>query len=200
MAKQKWTLPRTIPWLMAIGGFVAFIAAFVLSIEKVAILKDPAFVPSCNINPILSCGSVMITDQAEAFGFPNPFLGIAGFAVVTAIGIALLAGGVFKRWFWLAVQAGLLFAVIFIHWLAFQSIYRIGALCPYCMVVWSMTIPLFWYVTLYNLRAGHITTPKPLKKAGKFVQKHHGDILLVWFLVIIGAIVEHFWYYWKTII
>ncbi|PRC62285.1 hypothetical protein C6A85_03910, partial [Mycobacterium sp. ITM-2017-0098] len=30
----------------------------------------------------------------------------------------------------------------FVHWLIFQSLYRIGALCPYCMVVWAVTIPL----------------------------------------------------------
>lgn len=200
MSKRKRALSRVFPWLLLVGGLTGFLAAFVLAVEKVAILKDPAFVPSCNISPILSCGSVMITPQAEAFGFPNPFLGIAGFAALTAIGAALLAGGTFKRWFWLLTQAGVLFAIVFIHWLMFQSIFRIQALCPYCMVVWSVTIPLFWYITLYNLREGHIKTPRSLNAAGKFVQKHHGDILLVWFLVIIGVILEHFWYYWKTII
>jgi uncharacterized membrane protein len=39
--------------------------------------------PSCSINPILSCGSVMTTPEAEAFGIPNLLIGIAGFAVVT---------------------------------------------------------------------------------------------------------------------
>ena len=33
-------------------------------------------------------------------------------------------------------------ASVFMHWLIFQSLYRIGALCPYCMVVWAVTIPL----------------------------------------------------------
>ncbi len=194
------TLKNTLPYILSVGGFTGLLSAFVLAVEKIAIIKDPAFQPSCNINPILSCGSVMITDQAEAFGFPNPFLGIAGFAALTSIGLALLAGATFRRWFWLLIQAGVLFAVVFIHWLMFQSIYNIGALCPYCMVVWSVTIPIFWYVTLYNLREKNIRSPKAFKGICAFVQKHHGDILLVWFLIIIGTILEHFWYYWKTVL
>lgn len=27
--------------------------------------------------------------------------------------------------------------------LKFETLYEIGALCPYCMVVWAVTIPLF---------------------------------------------------------
>ena len=42
------------------------------------------------------------------------------------------------------------------HWLIFQSLYVIGALCPYCMAVWAVTIPICWYVTLHNLERGHL--------------------------------------------
>ena len=33
----------------------------------------------------------------------------------------------------------------------------------------------------------------------KFIQKHHGDILITWYLIIIGLILNHFWFYWKTL-
>lgn len=201
-SKEKLTLlsDRAIAYILAAGGIIGLIAAFTLSVEKIEILKDPNFQPSCNINPILSCGSVMITPQAEVFGFPNPFLGILGFTAVAVTGFALLAGAGFKRWYWLSLQAGLLFAVGFVHWLIFQSIYRIEALCPYCMVVWSVTIPLFWYVLLYNLQKGYIATPKALAGAVGFARRHHGDILLLWFLVILGLILKHFWYYWSSLV
>ena len=42
----------------------------------------------------------MRTSQAEAFGFPFPILGVAGFAVITAIGVVLLAGADLAHWFW----------------------------------------------------------------------------------------------------
>lgn len=142
----------------------------------------------------------MKTWQASAFGFANSLLGIAGFAVVSTIGMAMLAGAKFKRWFWRGLEIGALFGVGFIHWLMFQSIYQIGALCPYCMVVWSVTIPIFWYVTLYNLQEGHLPTPTKLRPVVNFVQRHHADILIVWYLIIIGLILNHFWYYWSSLV
>src|SRR3546814_955690 len=126
-----------------------------LLIEKIALLEDPTYVPSCSINPILRCGSVMSTEQAEVFGFPNPIIGVAGFAIVTTVGVALLAGARLPRWFWWGLQAGTTFGVVFIPWLMFQSLYRIYPLCPYCMVVWAVTIPLFWYTTLHNRSEEH---------------------------------------------
>jgi uncharacterized membrane protein len=147
--------------LLLIGGTVGLLAAGVLTVEKIAILRDPTHVPSCSINPVLACGTVMTKPQAEAFGLPNPLLGIAGFAMVAVVGAALLAGAGFRRWFWLGLQAGATFGVVFVHWLIFQSLYRIGALCPYCMVVWAVTIPIFWYVTLHNLRATRLGRGHP---------------------------------------
>lgn len=198
--KTSHLTERSLAYLLSVGGLVGLLAAFVLSVEKVEILKDPSFQPSCNINPILSCGSVMITPQAEAFGFPNPFLGILGFTAVAVTGFAILAGARFKRWYWLSLQLGLLFAVGFVHWLIFQTIYRIGALCPYCMVVWAATIPIFWYTLLYNLRMGNIAVPGKFKEVVGFMQRHHADVLLVWFLAVIGLITYEFWYYWSSLL
>ena len=87
-----------------------------------------------------------------------------------------------------------------ITWLAYETLYRINALCPLCMVVWAVTIPIFWYSLLFNLRNGFITTPARLKGVVAFMQRHHGDVLLLWFLIIAGLILNHFWYYWKTLI
>ncbi len=200
MAKKEITLSKSIGWLLAILGIIGFIAASTLAIEKVALLGDPSYTPSCNISPLLSCGSVMSTPQAEVFGFPNPFIGIAGFAIVTTVGMALLAGAQFRRWFWLGLQAGTVFGVGFISWLYYQSVFNIGALCPYCMVVWAVTIPIFWYVTLYNIRAEHIRLSGRLASVGKFAQKHHGDILFIWFALGILIILIKFWYYWSTLL
>jgi uncharacterized membrane protein len=198
--KTSQLTERSLAYLLSVGGLIGLLAAFVLSVEKIEILKDPSFQPSCNINPILSCGSVMITPQAEVFGFPNPFLGIIGFTAIAVTGFAMLAGAKFKRWYWLLLQLGVLFAIGFVHWLIFQTIYRIGALCPYCMVVWAATIPIFWYTLLYNLQVGNIGTPTQLKGVFSFVRRHHADILLVWFLAIIGLITYEFWYYWVSLL
>lgn len=198
---RKKNLTEVIGVLLVIFGAIGFMAAADLSIEKVEILKNPNYEPTCNISPILSCGSVMVTPQAEAFGFPNPFIGVAAFAVVLTVGMGILAGAKYKRWFWLGLQAGTIFGVIFVHWLMYQSIYNIEALCPYCMVVWSVTIPAFLYVTLYNIRVGNIKLKQNWSKSlNNFVSKNHGNVLMVWYAIIILLILEHFWYYWKTLI
>ena len=196
----KWTLERTIPWILFICGAITVLASILLTNEYFHHLKNPYYVPVCNLNPILSCTSVADSSQGHAFGFPNEFIGIAGYTVISTVGVAMLASAKFKRWFWLLVQCGLSFAFLFMTWLQFQTLYRIGALCLFCMVLWSMTGPLFWYTTLYNLRTGNIPTPKRLKGVVAFAQRHHGDILLLWFLIIIGLILKRFWYYWSTLI
>ncbi len=132
----------------------------------------------------------MTKPQAAVLGFPNPLLGIAGFAIVVTIGVALLAGARLPRWFWLGLQAGATIGVGFIHWLIVQSLYSIGALCPYCMVVWVVTIPIFWYVTLYNLRR---------QRWARVLIENHAVVLTVWLLGILGLIVLRFWDYWVSL-
>ncbi|NUU21924.1 MAG: vitamin K epoxide reductase family protein, partial [Streptomycetaceae bacterium] len=163
-------------------------------------LKDPSYSPSCSINPILSCGSVMKTPQAEVFGFPNPLMGVAGFAVVLTVGVVLLAGARPARWFMLGLQLGATFGVVFVHWLIFQSLYRIGALCPYCMVVWAVTIPVFWYTTLHNLTAGVIPVPASWRRAIEGVARFHSLVLVAWYLLIVALVGVEFWDYWRTLL
>jgi uncharacterized membrane protein len=195
----KYTLARVLPWLLLVGGIIGVLSAGMLTVEKIHLLQNPNGHLGCDLNPIVACGPVINTDQASAFGFPNPFIGLVGFAAVATVGGAMLAGAVFKRWFWLGLQTGVTFAVVFATWLQFETIFRIKALCPFCMVVWAVTIPIFWYVTLYNLRQGNIKTPVKLKGLVAFLQRHHGDVLILWYLIIIGVILNHFWYYWKTV-
>ena len=69
-------------WVMLLAGISGFIASFILTIDKFKVLKDSGFTPSCSINETLNCKSVMLSDQAEVFGFPNSLIGIATFAMM----------------------------------------------------------------------------------------------------------------------
>ncbi|MFP5284027.1 MAG: vitamin K epoxide reductase family protein [Actinomycetes bacterium] len=180
---------RALAVVLAAGGLVGFAAAFVLAVEKFRLLTDPFYTPSCTLNATLSCGPVMSSPQAEVFGFPNPLLGIAGFAVVAATGAVLLAGGRVAGWYWAGLQAGVTAAVVFVHWLIVQSLFVIGALCPYCMVVWTVTIPLFWYVTLRNLAAVAPRLPTAGRNAVGFLLRYHSSLLLLWLAAVAGLVV-----------
>lgn len=195
---QGTSVPRGLGWLYVIGGGVGLLAAFVLMLEKLAKLGNPAYVPTCTLNPVVSCGSVMDSPQATAFGFPNPLIGIGAFAVVLTVGVVLLSGFQAPGWFWLGLQAGTTFGVVFVHWLIYSSLYDIGALCPYCMVVWVVTIPIFWYTTLHNLTRGHFSRSGRPMAFG--LARYHSLTLVLWYLAIVALVLDAFWYYWSTLL
>ena len=127
-------------WVMLLAGISGFIASFVLTIDKFKVLKDSGFTPSCSINETLNCKSVMLSNQAEVFGFPNSLIGIATFAMMVVIAVALFYEIRFPRLFWQLLLVGTTLAVHFCHWLAYQTTFIIGALCPNCMVAWVATL------------------------------------------------------------
>jgi uncharacterized membrane protein len=188
---------RGLATLLTAGGAIGFVASFVLTAELIRLLEDPAYVPSCSFNPVLSCGSVMQTWQAGVLGFANTLAGIAAFAVVTTIGVVLLAGAALPRWFWLGLEAGTIAGTVFVHWLIYQSLYEIGALCPYCMVVWIVTVPIFWYVTAHLVQAGHIRASARVRRV---LVRNGGPVLVLWFLALTVLILVRFWDYWSTLV
>lgn len=186
---ERPALHRTSGWLLLVCGLIGALSAATLLIEKIELLKDPSYVPTCSINPILSCGSIMTTAQAEVLGFPNPILGVFGFAVITTAGAILVGGARLGPWLWAGLQLGATAGVVFVHWLIFQSLYVIGALCPYCMVVWVVTIVIFTTTTAHwaQKRAGGFTTYAP-------------TLTIAWLLVIATLIAVRFWDYWVTVL
>ena len=139
-------------WSILIAGIIGLVSSATLLIEKIETLKNPDYVPTCSINPVLACGSVINTPQASIFGPPNPTFGIVAFTVVIVTGVLAIAKVPLPRWYWVGLTVGTGLGVVFVHWLVYSSLYDIGALCPYCMVVWSVTIPLFAVVAPIALR------------------------------------------------
>jgi uncharacterized membrane protein len=196
MSSKPLTLQKTLPYILIIGGIIGYICAFVIMFDKVKILNNPHYIPSCSLNPIVSCGSVMQSKQANAFGFPNPFIGLGAFPAVAVVGGAMLAGAKLKRWFWLTLEVGYALGLAFAYWLLFESVYRIHALCPYCLTIDMVMIITFWYLTLHLIDQKHLKLPKGKPtQAYAWIRRHHADILITWFIIIIALILKHFWYY-----
>jgi uncharacterized membrane protein len=162
---------------LIVTGALGWWAAFSLTLDKFAVLMDPNADLDCNISPLVQCGVNLASDQGAAFGFPNPLIGLGGFVAPIAVGVALLAGAHFARWFWIAFNLGVAGALAFVIWLISQSIFVLGTLCPWCMLVWSVTIPLFWVLTFRNLRDGVYGTR--LQRVGR---------ALMWWVVPITAV------------
>jgi uncharacterized membrane protein len=198
-AKQK-TLEYFFPFIIIISGALALLASIMIMHEGVAALKNPNYSAVCDINPIFSCGSVMKSDQSKAFGFDNTYLGIIGFSALVTIGVSMLAGATYKRWFWQALLAGMTASQAFIFWLMYESVYSIGSLCMFCMLLWATVTAAFWYTFVYTLRKDHIKLPKQFIGVSLFVQRHHLDIIISVYLIIIAIILQHFWYYFGTLV
>ncbi|MGZ8176887.1 vitamin K epoxide reductase family protein [Williamsia sp. SKLECPSW1] len=179
--------------VVVLGGAVGLLAAATLTIERFKLFADPGYRPSCSINPIISCGSVMTTEQAAFFGFPNPIIGIAAFAVVIVLGVLAFARVAIPAWVWAGLALGLVLGLVFVGYLITQSLYRIGALCPYCMAVWVVTPLLFATVVGILARA---TGNRRVVSAAGWVW----PVLIIAYTAVVLMIAERFWDYWSTLI
>jgi uncharacterized membrane protein len=161
---QTHTRPTALAVWLIVAGAVGWWAAFQLTVEKFHLLADPDAIASCDFSVLVQCTANLDSWQGSVFGFPNPILGLTGWVAPIVVGAAILAGARFARWFWLAFDAGLLFAFLFVAWLIVQSIYVLGTLCPWCMVTWIVTIPTFYAVTLHILRSGILPAPARVRR------------------------------------
>jgi uncharacterized membrane protein len=186
---------RALGVLLVVCGLLGLLASWYITLDEFELYKNPNFVPGCSINPIISCGNIMKSAQAKVFGFPNPMIGLVAYPVLMCVGMGVLSGARFRRWFWLGLQAGTLFGVGFVTWLQFESLYRIHSLCPWCMLAWAATIAAFWYTAIHNLRHRVIPAPEGVRKA---VVEFHWVIPVLHYAVIIMLILVNWWSYWST--
>ena len=190
-------VPAPSAWWVLIAGVIGLAASMALTIEKFKLLLDPHYVPPCNINPIVSCGSVMTTPQASLLGFPNPLLGIIGFTVVMVTGVLAVAKVPLPQWYWIGLTVGTLIGATLVHWLIFQSLYRIGALCPYCMVVWAVTIPLLVVLVSIVFRPA---LERGDSAVARVLYQWRWSIVTLWFTAVFLLIMVRFWDYWSTLL
>lgn len=180
---------KALGWLLAIGGFISWIASGALILDRLKIYEDPSAVASCDVNALLACGKVMRTAEASIFGFPNPFIGLAGFAALITIGVVLITGASLPRWFWIGIQTGLTLGMSLVAWFWFTALYTIGILCPYCMVVWAMMVPLFLWVTARNVLSGITPSPVWLQR---IVSVWTNPAVIGIYLIVIASIIYRF--------
>ncbi len=148
---------------LIVAGLIGWFAAFMLTLDKFTLLETPNAHLSCSINPLVGCAKNLASWQGAVLGFPNPIIGVACWAAPIAVGVGMLAGARFRRWFWMLFNLGVLGAIVLVVFLIYSSLYDLYVLCPYCMVTWTVTIPTFWAVTIYNLKEGNIPTTEKVR-------------------------------------
>lgn len=180
-------------WLLIVTGAIAFFASMALSIEKFLKLSNPDHVASCSFNLFLDCADAMASSQGAIFGFPNPLIGVFAFTVVITSGVVLVAGAQLPRWYWLSLLTGTTLGLAMIIFLMFTSFHVLQRLCPYCMVVWAMMLPLWWYQVVRAFQERHLPASDKLRTA---VMKNKHFVLpflyiavLVWLGIGMGSVI-----------
>jgi uncharacterized membrane protein len=162
---------------MLIWSAASLMASFVLAIEAVALAGEPGKVFSCDLNAVISCGTVGSSWQASVFGFPNAFLGLITEPVVLSIAVASLGGVRFPRWFMLSAQAGYTVGLGLAYWLLYQAVFDIGAVCPWCLLVTVATTFVFVEMTRINVLQGNLPLPPAPRRFLEEVVRHRLDLL-----------------------
>ncbi|UFU01780.1 vitamin K epoxide reductase family protein [Ruania suaedae] len=170
--------------LTAAAGILGLLAAVELMLDYLRVVADPSYVPACDINPLIGCGIFLGSWQSSAFGIPNTIIGMIAFPVLIATGVLLLSRVRLPRWYWRGLLAGATFGIGFVTWLQYQAFTQIGALCPYCLVVWIAVIPFFVHTVARSMENGALPAPAGLRS---FVVPNRWLLTVIWYLAVVAA-------------
>lgn len=151
--------------VMLFASVAALVVSLVLSAETLQLARHPKALLGCDVNSVLSCSTVAESWQAEIIHFaglsyPNAFFGIAAESVFVTIAVLGLARVAVPRWFALCTWLGGLVALLYAYWLFTQSMFVIGALCPWCL-------GLMFATTIQFMALSHATvTVQELPRSG----------------------------------
>ena len=185
---------RWIYTTMLVSALLSLTASFVLSVDAIILAADPRAALACNINAVISCGTVGASWQASLFGFPNAFLGLIAEPVVITIAVASLGGVRFPRWFMLSAQVVYTLGLVFAYWLFFQAYFVIGALCPWCLLITLSTTLVFTSLTHVNIRDGNLYLPDVASRLARGFVRADLDALFValWLLGVAAMVVTKY--------
>lgn len=159
-----------------LSSLVSLVASFVLSVDAISIAKNPNSELSCNINSVISCGTVASSWQAQVFGFPNAFIGLMFEPVICALAILGLSGVRLPKKFMALVNAVYFLAFAFALWLFYESITEIHALCPYCLLVTLGTGLVFFNLLHINLRDNAFSLGERARSLSNSFLLYYGDL------------------------
>lgn len=179
---------------MLVGACLSLVAAFVLSVEAIEIAKNPNASLSCSVNVVLNCATVARHSSATMFGFPNSFLGLISEPIVITVAIAGLAGVKFPRRFMFVAQIFYTLGFLFALYLLGTSMFVIGALCPWCLLV-TLTTTFVWFaITRYNIRENNLYLSKRASAtAHKIINSGYDKFALavVIMVIVVGIIAKY---------
>ena len=140
----QWTT-----WVLSLGGLGVSIYLTIAHFNTSVTLACPA-------TSTVNCEKVTTSPQSYAFGIPVAVLGLA-FYVFLAVANSPWAWRVTwppLRW---ARIGSLVVGIVFVLWLVYAELFKIGAICLWCTSVHVITFALFVLI-VFSAAAGYGTT------------------------------------------
>ena len=139
-------------WLVAsVGSAIGLIASFIQTIERISYADQPLKALTCDINSVFSCSSVFDGWQSSFFGFSNSIMSLAFFAVVFGVSISGVTGSFINKYLRYVMHFFSVFFLAFGAWYLYQTVYAIGALCIFCIFIYTGVILLNWAFLRINV-------------------------------------------------
>jgi uncharacterized membrane protein len=136
-----------------ISGVTGLFASWMISAEKLDIIKNPLYVAPCDLNPLFNCGIVMrsIYSTQILFGYPNSWLGLMMYPCAIMLGLFLIfAENHNKNLLRFCNLLPFLAFCLSCYWIYLQG-YVIGAICIWCLLSAISSTLIFISITKYNI-------------------------------------------------
>lgn len=118
---------------------------------------------------------------------PEIILGLVCFTIMVASAVVLLT----RRWCWVCVQLRLTGAAALFTYLQWYRSFELMALCLWCMIIWTATIPFVSLVTIGNLARGRLG--KGAIGVGRTLIGWAWVVIVIWFVAVIGLVLAGMW-------
>ncbi|WP_124053804.1 vitamin K epoxide reductase family protein [Arcanobacterium ihumii] len=185
-------------WILLVFSAIASVASLGLIMSEKSKLEDPKSALVCDVNPLIGCGKWVGTWQNEVFfGISNSVIGLAFFAALTALSIALLTGSKLHRNIWIVLSISMVAGMIWVLWFMYQSLVIARSLCPFCMVIWLCMIPLSITIWGRSAQAGHLSNQ--LVPLGKAIVRNRFVIASIVYAVLFTLLAVWFWQDWQLL-
>ncbi|WP_017178360.1 vitamin K epoxide reductase family protein [Actinomyces timonensis] len=189
--------PREYAWLVVIGSIIGLGACWELTTAHIKQIKEPLAGLSCDINPLVSCGASLDIWQGNLLGIPNAHIGAMAFAALLTLGALLMGGMRLPRWVWQGMVAGTIGGIAFVAWFLSVSVLDLGKLCPFCMLIWAVTIPIATSTWAWAAAGGHLGVSTAT--ARRLVAWRWWGAAVLYALVIL-AVVTGLWSQWMALL
>nr|WP_300340768.1 vitamin K epoxide reductase family protein [Actinomyces sp.] len=188
---------RSYALLLVVASLIGIAASWELMVSELRIIREPLAELTCDINPLVSCADTLTVWQGNLLGVPNSFIGAMAFSVLLALGLLLASGVRLPRWMWWGMVAGTVGAVAFVAWFLGVSVLTFGKLCPFCMVIWAVTIPTAAATWGEAALRGHLGLPET---AARRLWQARWWVAGAMYVTVVATVLIAFWDGWVALL